>query len=352
MKNIKNAVGLFAVCCISILGIGLFSLPTAGAHFGSTFYWGYLLAGGLLVLCGVLLCTAKRTAVGYAAFQKSHPKGARFLSILYILFYTAIAAFIFAYYTHTVQGWFLNSVQRFFLALFLVAVCLTIAAKPQKTLLRLLGFLAWFVLFAVSAMRLVMLLQGDVRHLQPFFEAETTTSLPSGTLFIAAFFVLLGFLPCTTENRRIKRIAAGSAVLVCTALFICATAGCISLLGPWQTAQYLNSTVLAMKSLQPAQTDLLQRADLVFILTWSVLLLCAGALCAHIPLHHLFKAYPKLKSGWLCAAFGVVYTITALCVPSEENALLCLIYTAMPGGILFFFLLPLLLQFYARRHRP
>lgn len=343
MSDKNRGFSLFFACTSGILGLGLFSLPTAAAYFGSTFFWGILLGGMLLALAANALFSLAFPDTFVCICTKQLPKVAKAICALYILFCTLIAALLFSYYAHTVQGWFLDGVARAPIALFLISICLFTAIKPAKTILRLISLTTVFVLVATIIMRTVLLVSGDMRNLLPLFEAAHLPALPEGSLFLSGFFVFLHISSGIRLPARTKLLASSGAILLCTFIFILATAGCISVLGPLQTAQHLNSTVLAMKTLSLSALDFFQRGDLVFIVTWTVLMLSAGTLGAHLPYAALRELCPTTRPVWLWLAFFIVYVITALILPSEESALLLLNYTALLGGSIFFVALPMLL---------
>lgn len=348
----KHTGVLFCIlCCVGMLGLGLFSLPTAAAYFGSTFFWGYILLGAGIAFAAVLLFCAAFEKTVCETCRTLFPRVGRLLSLLYAVSYTAVSAFLFAYYAYTVQNWFLDGVPRVFIALFLIAVCLHTATKSGRDAERLVGFIGVFVLLTVLVMRLVMLFSGDMRNLMPVFETEQLAQLPGGAVFISGFFVLVGLLGIWHAPRRVKLCSGSAAVLLSALLFILAAAGCISVLGPVQTARHLNSTVLAMKNLNLSKMDFLQRGDIVFIVTWSFLIPGAGTLSCRIPYRTVCEVFPKVKRGWLFGGFFLLYAISAVAVQSEASALVCLIYTAVGAGAISLFALPVAVLLAKRRKK-
>lgn len=340
MKISKRGIALFLSCCTGLLGLGLFSLPTAAAYFGSTVYWLYLLCAMLLALLAAALFSAAFPDTFAKTCQTCFPKFAKLLSIAYMLFCTLTTALLFAYYAHTVQGWFLDMVPRAGIALFLILICLLTAAKPLRTILCLVGVCAAFVLPTILIMRCIMLFSGDVRNLLPLWESAQLKNLPDGILFMAGFFALPSIVGSLRLPKRTKFFASGGAIIFCFALFCLATAACISILGPTQAARHLSSTVLAMKNLRLTKLDFFRRADMIFILTWSVLILSAGSLSAHIPFAALRSLCPRIKNAPILIAFFALYAVVACSIPSEETALHLYIYTSLIGGAVFYILLP------------
>ncbi len=349
MSDKKYGALLFFACTSGILGLGLFSLPTAAAHFGSTFFWGILLGGMLVALAANTLFTLAFPDTFVQVCSAQLPKVAKPLCALYLLFCTLVAALLFSYYAHTVQGWFLDGVPLAPIALFLIVICLSTAAKSVKTILRLISLTTVFVLVATVIMRSVLLASGDMRNLLPLFEGARLPALPGGSLFLSGFFVLLYVSSSIKLPKRTKLLASSGAIVLSSFIFILATAGCMSVLGPLQTAEHLNSTVLAMKTLSLSALDFFQRGDLIFIFTWTVLMLSAGTLAAHLPYAALRELYPNIKPPWLLVVFFVLYAAAAFIIPSEESALLLLTYTALLGGSIFFVALPILLLIKRRR---
>ena len=351
MERKQKDILLCIQCGVGILGFGLFSLPTAAVYFGSNFFWGYIALAAAIALAGVLLfCTVFEETV-YETCKAVVPRHSTWISILYAFLYTAVTAFLFSYYAHTVQNWFLDGVPRFLIALFLAAVSLYTAAKPAQDSARLIGFVGVFVLLTVVVMRFVMLFSGDVRNLMPMFEMENAMQLPGGVLFLSGFFVLVGLLGIFRMPRKRKRRSGAAAVVFAAFLFILAAAGCISVRGPVQTAQYLDSTVLAMKNLNLSKMDFLQRGDLVFIVTWSFLILCTSTLSCQIPYRTVCAVFPHVKRGWLYGSFFLLYVLCAAVVPSEELALVLLVYTSVGTGAVILIILPVVLLLVKRRKK-
>jgi len=349
--RLQKGIQLFFICCCGILGVGLFSVPTAAAYFGQTFYWGHLLLGGTLAVAPILFCSLVSDRALPKAYMTHFPTTGKWLCVAHAAVYAALTACLLAYYTHTLRGWFLDGVPRFLTALFLCAICVFAAAKPMRTLFRTVSFLTVFVLLAVLSMRIVMLFCGDTRNLLPLCEQAYVRTLPQGVAFLAPFFIFSGVLTAVDAPKRTKVWAGLFSVVACTLLLILASAACISILGPIQTAHNLNSSVLAMKNLNLSAMDFFQRGDLVFILTWSMLILCTGALGAHLPLQALHAAFPRAKRSAFALALFLVCLWSALVLPSEEAALQLLQNTAQFGGCIVLILLPTVLCLQKRRNR-
>ncbi len=346
-----RGVSVFLMCCIGMLGAGLFALPTAATHFAGTFYWGPILAAGAVSLAAVLLFGGVSEETFCDACIKILPRTGRWLAWGYVAVYTAVAALLLAYFSATVQNWFLDGVPRWFTALFLNMVCLYTATKPTKTIVRLLAFLGVFLLLTVTVMRFVLLFSGDIRNLLPLTEGFSPVRMPGAIGFVFGFFVLSGVIGILEVKQKTKQTAAAWAVGVSTLVFILATAGCISVLGSNQTARHLDSAVLAMKNLNLSKTDFLQRGDMVFIVSWSFLVPSAGTLAAHIPLQGAFRLCPEAKRRWILPILYLLFCIAALALRTQEATLVCFVYTSAIGSAVVLILFPLILRFVQRRKR-
>ncbi len=346
-----RGISVFLMCCVGMLGAGLFALPAAATYFAATFYWGVILTAGAVALAAALLFGGVGDQTFCDACIKILPRGGRLLAWIYVSVYAAVAAFLLVYFSVTVQHWFLNGSSRLFTALFLNAICLYTAAKPTKTLVRLLAFLGVFLLLTIVVMRFVLLFSGDLRNLLPLTEGFSSARFPGAVGFIFAFFVSIGSIGVLEVKKKAKQRASAWAVVVSTAIFILATAGCISMLGSNQTAKYMDSAVLAMKNLNLAKTDFLQRGDMVFIVTWSFLVPSAGALAAHIPVQGIIRLCPSVKRRWLLPMLYVLFCIAALALCTQEAALVCLVYTSAIGGAVVLIIFPLVLRIAQRRKK-
>lgn len=351
MKAFVQNRQIFFICLVPILGFGIFSVANTAVRYLSTGAWtAVLLAAALILPAAIMLCAlAKRysgdTLMEYAPKAVGRAAG-NVLSVVYALFYLVFGGLLISYFSHVVETWILPHTDYRLIAAFITLICAYAISKDFTSLIRLVSFVGTLCVLAVLTVRLLMVFSSDMNNLLPLAEPQVLVSgIAEATGRLFAFFFCIGTLAIVPQGKRNK----GSMLIVllsvvCAALLLALVcAACIAVLGVPQTALYKDAMVLAMKTFDLSRSSFIQRADIIFIITWTLLILSAVCSVCYIPFVFIKKQTNararKIGGAVLCVLLFVIAALPA----DFSGALSAINAVCLTLGLLALFVVPLII---------
>ena len=249
-----------------------------------------LLAAALILPAAIMLCALAKALPGrYADGIRAKGCGQNrgqcpVRGIRSVLF--GVRWPLISYFSHVVETWIPPHTDYRLIAAFITLICAYAISKDFTSLIRLVSFVGTLCVLAVLTVRLLMVFSSDTNNLLPLAEPQVLVSgIAEATGRLFAFFFCIGTLAIVPQGKRNK----GSMLVVllsvvCAALLLALVcAACIAVLGVPQTALYKDAMVLAMKTFDLSRSSFIQRADIIFIITWTLLILSAVCSVCYIP---------------------------------------------------------------------
>lgn len=331
MRGFTSGRHIFFVCITTIFGFGIFSAANLSTKYLSTSYWLALCACVALSLVPTVIFSVlsrrynKKTLYDYSPMLLG--RVGHLLSLAFALFYLIFAGLVISYYSHVVAMWILPNTDFRIVCAVIVLICLYSIVRGFEGTLSLCSLLGAFAVITVIFIRILMLFSGDLSNILPFFDEITAKNGLKNSLFECFPFFLgcgtLAIMPCH-ERSKSNVIWAVLGVSVSGALLILVCSACIAMIGPLQTGLYTDAMVLAMKAFDISHITFIQRADIIFIITWSMLILSSSCCFIHIP--YLYAK--KLVGNGRSRLAGVVVCTITFCIsliPHDMDSALALI---------------------------
>ena len=351
MKSFVYDRQIFFMCLISVLGIGIFGIAHTGAAELSTGAWLAAAANSVIFCTGALiLCFIMRRNEGATLYDISVKAAGRaageIFSFLFALFYLIFSGLAVSYFSHIVSAWILPNTSYRLIAALICFTCAAAMSKNFTSIIRLTGFLGVITVFTLIAIRAVMVFYGDTSNLEPIAEPEVVQNgLLSALTQCSPFFFGIGVLaviPQSSQNKHSVLVSAG-AVLFAGAVLVLICEACISVLGPVQTALYPDAMLLSMKAFDISRFTFIQRADIIFIITWTLLLLPASCCICSIPHVYLKRKFGE-KSTRTCAyIIAAAVFILANTMSGISQALGCMTALCKTAGTVLVFIFPIII---------
>lgn len=331
MKGFASGRHIFFVCITTIFGFGIFSAANLSTKYLSTSYWLALCACVALSLVPTVIFSvlarrySQKTLYDYSPMLLG--RVGHLLSFAFSLFYLIFSGLVISYYSHIVAMWILPNTDFRVICAVSVLICLYSLVRGFEGTVSLCSLLGVFAVITVIFIRILMLFSGDLTNILPFFDEITAKNGLKNSLFGCFPFFLgcgtLAIMPCQAQSKS-NIIWAVLGVSVSGALLILVCSACIAMLGPLQTGLYTDAMVLAMKAFDISHITFIQRADIIFIITWSMLILSSSCCFMHIPYLYAKKLFGKGR----CGAVGAVICAAVFCIsliPHDMDSALALI---------------------------
>lgn len=351
MKAFAHNRQIFILCLVPVLGFGIFSVANTSVRYLSTSAWISVLAAAVLILpAALMLCAlAKRypgqTLMEYAPKAVGVAAG-KTLALLYSLFFLTFGGLLVSYFSHVVQAWILPHTDYRFVAAFICLICAYALTKDFTSIVRLISFIGVISVAAVLLIRILMVFEGDKNNLLPFVEPEVLLAgFYDAARRMFSFFFCVGLLAVVPQRKENKHtmLVVTLAILAAAVILILVCAACISILGVPQTALYKDAMVLAMKTFDISRATFIQRSDVIFIVTWTMLILCTICGVCYVPFTFIKTLEKKRQRGGVGVLVSVLLFVIAI-VPSDyANALAIINWICPTFGVAALYGIPLIL---------
>lgn len=351
MKSLVYDRQIFFMCLISVLGFGIFSTANTAAASLSTGAWLAVLTDScLFAVSTAVFCRLAKRHEGDTLYDYS-PKAAgtvgKVFSAVFALFYLSFAGLAVSYFSHIVSMWILPNTSFRLIAAFIVLICAAALLQSFTSTIRLTGFLGVITVITVIVIRLVMVFCGDTSNLLPIAEHDVLQSgFIHGAISCATFFFGTGILAIIPQSSLNKHsIRAGILGVLCAgAVLILVCEACISMLGPVQTGMYPDAMAVSMKAFDISRVTFIQRADIIFIITWTLLILPAACCICYIPYVYIRKKLPESKGSPIATTVvcALVFII-ANTAKSMADALSYISLLCRTAGVAAVFIIPAIL---------
>ena len=359
MKSFTYNRHVFFVCLISMLGFGIFSFANTGAKFLSTSSWITPLACAALfsfpaVILSILSVRYENcTIFEYAPICAG--KTGKVLSIIFSLFYLIFSALMLSYYSHIISMWILPDTNFRLLLAFIIIICFYALSVGFSNVARVVAMLGFISVLVVIFIRIVMIFSGDLTNLLPAIDTETIKKGFSSSFFqTMPFFFGIGALSVIPRPSSSKSPLPGAlfSIVSVAVLMILISSACMAIIGPLQTGLYEDAMVVAMKAFDVSYITFIQRADIIFIITWSLLILSSACCIIYIPYSHVKAVFAKKNPVFVRLGMCAVIFLSAL-IPSDiTHALNLISLFCIRAGVFALFIIPSVLLIFSevRRH--
>lgn len=359
MKSFVHNRHVFFVCLISLFGFGIFSAANISAKSLSTSAWiAPAVCAIVFTFPALILSRLSSKYENSNIYEYSTLAAGRIgvaLSFVFSLFYLLFCALMLSYYAHIISMWILPNTSFRFICAFIAVICFYALSCGFTSVTRLISMIGFLALCAVIIVRIVMIFSGDMTNLLPAIDTETLNE-GFGDAFWGClpFFFGVGTLAVIPRPKGVKSSFAGSLVAIISAgaLLILVTAACMAMIGPLQTGMYEDAMVLAMKAFDISYVTFIQRADIIFIITWSLLILSSICCIIYVPYLHAEILFSKKKNTLVRFCMCLLIFIIAN-IPSDMTHALSLITSLCKyAGIFVIFIIPLIILIFpeVRRH--
>ncbi|MBE7026285.1 MAG: hypothetical protein E7410_01770 [Ruminococcaceae bacterium] len=300
-ENVKGRQIFFALLS-TMLGGGIFTVPYVASRYMSTGAWiSISFAASIFIIPMLLLSYSSKKYDGATLFEYSKivlgKRTGEIYSFVFALFYLVFTALFISYFSHIVCSWILPDTSFHLVCAFIVFVCAYALSKGFIATLRLVSFVGIITVLAVVAMRFSMVFSGDIRGLFPLVEfGVVKKGFLDATVSVAVFFFgtgILAIIPHTKEQKRGFWVV--SAISVGALLLILVCASCFCILGPLRTSLYPEAALLSVKAFDISSVSFIQRADIIFIITWTLLVLNGVCGICHIPYVYVKSIFLNVK---------------------------------------------------------
>ncbi len=359
MKSFVHNRHIFFVCLISIFGFGIFSVANISAKSLSTSFWSAICVCALVFLlpAAVFSMLSRRYEDSNIYDYSTLAAGGigKVLSFIFALFYLVFSALMLSYYSHIISMWILPNTSFRLICAFIAIVCFYALSCGLESVTRLVSLIGFFAVAAVIIVRIVMIFSGDLTNLLPIFSPETLKSgFADAFSDCLPFFFGIGTLAVIRLPKDAKSSFAGAllAITVATALMILVSAACMTMIGPLQAGMYEDAMVLAMKAFDISYVTFIQRADIIFIITWSLLILSSICCVVYIPHMYTKKLFNEKRSTLVRFCMCLLIFLIAN-IPADMTDALGIIATfCRTFGIFALFIIPLIILIFSevRRH--
>lgn len=349
MKAFVNNRQIFFMCLICTLGFGIFGIASICAQHLSTSGWILpIVCAVIFLIPSISLCCLAKNHKGDTLFDYAPALIGRLgnlFSFLYALFYLIFSSLMLSYLAHIVSLWILPYTSFRAILFFMVLICMYALFSDFTSVIRLVGFIGTLCAIASLLIRIAMITNGESANVFPLFDIEYVSEglAPSVWEGIVFFFGMgiLAVIPQSSLNSK-SVLYVSLSLCVCAALMILIFYSCISMIGPLQTGLYKDAVVLAMKSFDISKVTFIQRADILFIIVWSFLILCAVCSAVYIPglyVQRNFAFLPRISKLCLCAVIFSLSNIPSSMVQALYITNICCRFF----GIFAVFIIPIIL---------
>ncbi len=345
--NIRNRQ-IFIVSLTSILGFGIFGTSHIAAKYMSTGAWlSILLASLIFIIPAAILSSLSKKYATDTLFVYSKKsvgiKTGNIFSAIYALFYLIFTALLLSYFSHIISMWILPNTNYHLICAFLVLICIYTLSRGFTSTVRMVSLTGTISALAVIIIRTTMVFSGDMRNLFPLLEANyLPLPLIKATLFTSVFFFGIGVLAIVpnSSTQKSDKFSAIFGIIAGALILILICASCFCVLSPLATSIYSDAVSLSMKAFDISRITFIQRADIIFIITWTTLMLSSLCTLLYIPHTYIKTAFPKTKNALTNSLIGIfIYLVTTI-IPDTDRAMQYISIISYTLGVLALFIIP------------
>lgn len=270
------------------------------------------------------------------------------LIIYFIAFLLLISTYLILQLTMVLRAGFYPKTPRWAMAIVSIIVFGIVSYQGTVGVARFLEIIGTiFVITAVST-HFVMLLQGDLREIQPFFRFSKLPEYVLGIkdcLFAFLGIELLTIFPLSGKNTRRSMMTAFLTVLFVGLFYVLVVETCIMMLGMKSVQNYNFALIEAIKQID---NRILERFDILF-LTVGFAGLVAGLCGVYLALVE-YAGQLFQKASRLAIVIGVGAIMAALSIALQAvNPIMDALESALPiAGLVSAFLIPVILLLIAK----
>jgi spore germination protein (amino acid permease) len=355
-QPLKNSISnrqMFFLLLLTLTTYTVISIPKIIAQGPGTGGWFSLMITSLLfAIFAAVIVRLNSAFPGMTLAEYSRlivGKSLTYILIIYfIVFLLSISIYLILQLTMVLRASFYPKTPQWAMTVVSVIVFGIVSYRGTVSIARFFEIIGTiFVITAVST-HFVMLLQGDLREIQPFFRVSKLPEYLLGIkdcLFAYLGIELLTIFPLSGKNTRRSMMTVFLTVLFVGLFYVFVVETCIMMLGMKSVQNYNFALIEAIKQID---SPVLERFDILF-LTVGFAGLVAGLCGVYLALVEyavrLFK-----KASRLAIVIGVGAITAALSIASQAaNPVVDVLESSLPiAGLVSAFLIPAILLLIAK----
>lgn len=357
MKKFLSGRQTFFVCIACILGPGIFSSANICTKYLSTSMWiAPLLCSLVFFVPAFLLCRLSRShqCSIYEYTKNLFGRFSPVLSLPFSVFYLIFSALLLSYYSHIISMWILPDTDYRLICAFICIICFYALTSSFTNTSRLITITVFLSSIAVITVRISMIMSGDIANLLPIYDNETVSNgFAAAFSGLFPFFFgtgILAIMPCSKKSFP-SADSSFAAIITSGLILILVSYACMSTIGPLQTGMYEDAMILAMKAFDISQITFIQRADIIFIVTWSFLILSSISLVVFIPHAHIVKVFDKKHHTLARLFLCILIFLIAVIFGDMDSALYAVSRLCLTYGVFVLFIIPAILLIFTEVRR-
>lgn len=344
---------IFFLMLLTITAYTVISIPKVIAQGTGTGGWLSLVITSLIfAVFAVVIVRLNSAFPGMILFEYSQCIAGKtlayILAVYYILYFFMFSAYLNVQLTAVLRAGFYPKTPQWAMTIASVIVFGIVAHRGVASVARFFEVIGTIFVVTAVATHFVMLLQGDLREVQPFFRASKLPEYLLGVkdcLFAFLGVELLTIFPLGGKSIKRSIATAFLTVLFIGVFYVFVVATCIMMLG-MQSAQNYSFTLI--EAIKQIDNPVLERFDILF-LTVGFAGLVAGVCGVYLALvEYAVRLFKKVNRLLIVVGVGVI--MVALSIASQAvKPVMTAFESVLPiAGLASAFLIPTILLLIAK----
>lgn len=325
-KGITNNQLAF-ILFLTLSVVSLSSLPGTIARTAGVGGWVTLITASIIFgVFAAIIVSLNNLHYGQTIYEYS-PKlvgniGKYIITFLYIIYFLAIATFLSGTLSGMLKSNFLFETP-IWITLFLgITVCCYGAYKGLTNVARLIEIYGIIVLIAIVFVHIIMLFQGNIEFIRPFYiPSETKKYFASLKEIIVPFLGIevLTIIPLSKQNGKRAVKVAFFSIIAIGLVYVLVVQSSIMMVGMNEIIYYEQSMLAAIRLVMLPNIEFLRRIDVIFLIaglggTQVGIMMAFTALVEFIS-----KIFNKVKRAILCLIVGGITLTLSLLMINIDN---------------------------------
>ena len=269
----------------------------------------------------------------------------KFVSILYIAYYLAVAAFILLVFNFLISVWVLNKTPDIVSIPLFVVACLYLLNSSIRVIARFMTIVGPIILLT-PLLATYAFFDSEPLYLLPILTStwmEIGKGVFTASLSMQGFLIITVLFPLVKGSNKEKLLAATYANVLVTVIYTFTVVASFVYFSPGQF-EILPEPLLYM--IKTISLVLIERIDLIFLAFWSVIVLATLVSYLYLASSGLTTVFNYKRPLWFNILSGTIISVLAL-IPQNILTVRRLLLYIDYVGILFMAVIPIMLLLYA-----
>ncbi|MCM2677162.1 GerAB/ArcD/ProY family transporter [Alkalicoccobacillus plakortidis] len=349
-ENSINLVQFFWFFVQTQIAISIMTLPYNIYHAAKTDGWISVLIAGIITQ--LLLILVWLLAIRFPAFTFYEMLESllgktlgKIISILYIAYYLAVAAFVLLVFNFLISVWVLNKTPDIIAIPLFVVACLYLLNSNIQVIARFMTIIGPIMLL-IPLLATYAFFDSEPLYLLPILTStwmEIGKGVFTASLSMQGFLIVTILYPLVKGSNKEKLVAATYANVLVTAIYTFTVVASFVYFSPGQF-EILPEPLLYM--IKTISLVLIERIDLIFLAIWSIVVLATLVSYLYMASSGMTTVFNHKKPLWFNIFSGAIISVLALIPQNILTVRKLLIYIDYVG-ILFMAIIPVMLLLYA-----